>query len=354
MNICLVLYKYGVSIHDPCCYPLGYMYASSYLKSIGHKVKVLNYNLWDYDLKEEFKDQDIVGFTGFEEFRPYILRDERICHDLKIQTMVGGALATFGGIPEFIGLQYRGEVAKEKDIDSYPLPDYEAFGIQEYHKRHNMKYMGILTARGCPYSCIFCAQTCKFRMRKLNSVFKEIDEYKEKYNIELIVFNDNTLNINKSRFINICREMEMRKIGWSAAIRCAPFDEDMAREAKKSGCAYLVVGVESFDQNKLDRMNKKIKSGQITKTLDLLHKYKIDYHGNILFGFKDETIEDINRELKSIPCKYSLYPAMVQPFIGTKIGKDKGISVSEYGNMNKLFISYTKDGGKTCYPQLEL
>ena len=83
MNICLILHKYGVSLDDPCIYPIGYMYVSSYLKSIGHKVKVLNYNLWDdYDLVEELKGQDVAGFTGFEEFKPAILRYEKICNDI--------------------------------------------------------------------------------------------------------------------------------------------------------------------------------------------------------------------------------------------------------------------------------
>ena len=351
MNICLILHKYGVSLDDPCCYPIGYMYVSSYLKSIGHKVKVLNYNLWDYDLKEELKGQDVAGFTGFEEFKPYILRDEKICHDAKVQTMVGGALATFGGIPEFVGLQYNGEVAVEKDINTYPLPDYEAFGIDEYHKRHSIGYMGVLTSRGCPYSCTFCAQTCKFRLRRLGGVFDEIDTYLKNYKLDRIVFNDNTLNINKPRFMRICSKMKVRG-GWGAAIRCQPFDEDMARAAKDSNCQYLVVGVESFNQEKLNRMNKKIRVQQIVRTLDLLHKYKIDYHGNILVGFEGETASDIIDEMISVPTKYNLFPAMVQPFVGTSEGKNRSITPAEYASLSDSFIAYATHRGKTYYPDL--
>lgn len=351
MNICLILHKYGVSLDDPCVYPIGYMYVASYIKGLGHKVKVLNYNLWDYDLKEELKGQDVAGFTGFEEFKPYILRDEKICHDARVHTMIGGALATFGGIPEFVGLKYNGEVAAEKDINKYPLPDYEGFGIDEYHKRHNLKYMGVLTARGCPYSCTFCAQTCKFRLRNLDGVFDEINTYLKKYKLDMIVFNDNTLNINKPRFMEICKRI---KAPWGAAIRCQPFDEDMARAARDSNCQYMVVGVESFNQDKLDRMNKKIKVKQIVRTLDLLNKYKIDYHGNILVGFDGENYTDIANEIGSIPTRYKLFPAMVQPFIGTKEGRNRKITRAEYKHCNKLFIEYAKNRGKFCYPQLEL
>jgi radical SAM superfamily enzyme YgiQ (UPF0313 family) len=354
MNICLILHKYGVPLDDPCIYPLGFMYASAYLKNLGHKIKVLNYNLWDYDLKEELKGQDIAGFTGFEEFKPYILRDEKICNDLGVQTVIGGALSTFNAIPEFEGLKIDGEIELfdiENNINKYARPDYEGFGINEYHKRHSLKYMGVLTGRGCPYSCTFCAQTCQFRLRKLDNVFDEIDSYIDKYKLDMIVFNDNTLNINKSRWMSICKRI---KIPWCAAIRCQPFDDDMAKAASDSNCSYLVVGVESLNQDKLNRMNKKIKVKQIIRTLDLLNKYKINYHGNILVGFENETKADITNELKIVPLKYSLYPAMVQPFIGTENGKERKITKDEYKEFNDLFILYAKDGGKTCYPQLEL
>lgn len=318
---------------------------------MGHKVKVLNYNLWDYDLKEELKDHDIACFTGFEEFKPYVLKDEKVCRELGLEIVIGGALATFNGIPEFSGFQFKGEI-ETGDINDFPYPDYEGFGIGEYHKRHDINYMGILTSRGCPYSCTFCAQTCKFRMRNLKSVFNEIDFYINNYDAEMIVFNDNTLNINKPRWMKICKGM---RIPWSAAIRCQPFDEEMAWAAKTSGCQYLVVGVESFNQNKLDMMNKKIRVKSIYKTLDLLHKYDIDYHGNLLVGFENETAIEITEEImSSVGGRYNIFPTLVQPFIGTNDGKNRKISTAEVDAFTKIFTEYTEAKGKYCYPQLEL
>lgn len=353
MKITLVLHKYGVPLDDPCCYPLGALYVVAALKKLTHDVKVLNYNLWDYDLKEELKGQDRAFFTGFEEFKPYILRDAEICEALGVYPVVGGALATFGGLEK---TNFRGGISvgefESWPINRIPWPDYEAFGISEYHKRHETKYMGVLTSRGCPWACTFCAQTCAFRMRNLGEVFLEVDHYREKYGLEWLVFNDNTLNINKPRWMKICAEMKKRG-PWTAAIRCQPFDEDMAKAAKESGCAHLVVGVESFDQAKLDRMNKKIKVRQILNTLNLLHKYDIDYHGNLLFGFDGETAQDINAELQASPAGYKLFPAMVQPFVGTKDGRIRSLEPDVYDRLDQNFRNYVKAQGKHCYPALE-
>ncbi len=187
-------------------------------------------------------------------------------------------------------------------------------------------------------------------MRNLGEVLLEVDHYRDKHRLDMIVFNDNTLNINKPRWMKICAGMKTRG-SWAAAIRCAPFDEDMARAAKISGCKYLVVGVESFDQAKLDRMNKKIKVRSIVRTLDLLHKYDIDYHGNILFGFEDETLADINQEWATVPDKYKVFPAMVQNFVGTQDGADRAIDKYEYAKTCAKFANYVKLHDKYVYPE---
>jgi hypothetical protein len=51
MKVCFVIPNYGPNmVSDPCCYPLGAMHASSFMQVLGHEVKVLNFNLFDYDL----------------------------------------------------------------------------------------------------------------------------------------------------------------------------------------------------------------------------------------------------------------------------------------------------------------
>ena len=127
---------------------------------------------------------------------------------------------------------------------------------------------------------------------------------------------------------------------------------DMAKAAKESNCSYFVVGVESFKQEKLDRMNKKIKVQQILDTLDLLHKYDIDYHGNVLLGFEGETYEDIHSEVSSIPEKYKVFPMLVQPFIGTKNGFTRSISEDESTYLSSLFVGYVEAENKYCYAEV--
>lgn len=346
----MILHKYSVPLDDPCCYPLGYMYVASHLRALGHNVKMLNYNLYGYDLRYELKNIDLVCFTGFEEFKERIISDSILCKELGIKTIVGGALSTFGEFnnEELPDIKFIGEIDRDVDIDRIPLPDYEIIDIKEYHNRHQLKYMGVLASRGCPFNCRFCAQTCTYRERSVQNVIDEIDLYIKKYNVEFIAFNDNTLNVTKSRFMNICSEMS-GKCNWGAAIRCHPFDEEMAIAAKNSGCSKLIVGVESFNQAKLNMMNKQIKVKHIIKTLDLLNKHNLGYYGNLLLGFEGETVDMILNELYSIPGKYNIFPTFVQPFAGTQCGYNRAITKEAYDKINSYCINYCHQKGMYTY-----
>ena len=363
MKVCLVVYKYTSPLDDPTCYPLGFMYISSVLKNAGIKVKFLNYNLWDYDFKEEVKDQDVVMFTGFEMFKSSIIRDAKVCKELGIRTILGGALATFKpeemvlhvdtvviGEAENVvleSLKYKGSVlvGNSPDLERLPFPDYDGFGVEEYFRRNESRYIGILTSRGCPFSCTFCVQTCSYQERNMESIFTEIDYYTDKYKVDTINFNDNTLNVKKSRFMSLCSGMKERNLVWGGAIRCDVFDDEMARAASESNCSVLIAGVESFNQEKLDRMNKQIKVQDIYKTLDLLHKYKISYYSNILLGFENETYEEIAKEVCSIPSEYVIFPCLVLPFVGTKNGRVRLLDREQEQFLDTNFRNYVVERG---------
>lgn len=367
MNVTLILPQYSVSIHDPCFFPLGFAYISATLKQAGHNVKVLNFNLKQYDLEAELAGQGAALFSGFEEFRDFNIITAEWCKEQGIHTAIGGAMATFAPdemIKYFDAvIMGEGELVIETalhsfgiiqgitpDLDRLPFPDYSGFGIEEYNRLHAQVYMGILTSRGCPYDCRFCAQTCSFQFRDLVSVFEEIDLYMAKYKATHIVFCDNTLNLRKDRFMAICEGMKERGLTWSAAIRVDKFDEEMAIASKESGCTWFVVGVESFIDKKLEAMNKRITSQQITDALDLMHKHKLDYHGNVLLGLPDETYDDIVAELEHMPQEYNVFPVLVQPFIGTEYQTRK-ITDEESLQLSQAFRDYVETSGMEMYKE---
>lgn len=346
MRVALVLPKYGVPIDDPCAFPLGFMYVSSWLKRQGHKVAVFNKNLYEYGwLEGSLKKFDEVYFTGGLDFLEENAHYARYC---KV-SVLGGAVATH--CPELARGKFtrvhQGEI-EDCAIDDIPWPDYEAFGIDEYHRRHKDRYMGVLTSRGCPHRCSFCASTCRYRLRNLTKVQEEILHYQNRYGITRIVLNDNTLNPTKKRFLAVCEMLRPLGLQWSAAVRADNFDEEMVENAVASGAEYFVVGVESFDQRRLDKMKKGLTVEALRRTLDLFHQYGVAYHGNILLGFDGDTVEDVVTEVCQIPKKYTVFPVLLQPFAGVKAVPS--IDGPEREQINALFTQYAQDGGLSVYP----
>ncbi len=351
MKAILVLPKYAIDISDPCVWPLGFMYVSSYIKKVWKDVQIINFNIdSDWHLETEFDGKDIVMLTGGEEFLPEIKRIAGIARSMGIQTTLGGSLATFKTkeMKKYVDVVFRGELGAHTPIDDLPWPDYEGFGIEEYHKRHSIRYMGVLASRGCPFNCSFCANVCRYRERNLETVAKEIDHYIKKYRIEMLVFNDNTLNVTKDRFMNICKMMRANKLEWGAAIRADVFDAEMAVAFKNSGGNYFVIGVESFIQHRLDKMEKHLKVCDLKSTLDLLHKHKIGYHGNIILGINGETMDDIVSEVEELPKGYNLFPVLAQSFPGTRVSSS--LSTDQRGRLNHIFTEYALKQGKSVYP----
>ena len=106
------------------------------------------------------------------------------------------------------GVVVKDEISKEvvpdrvDDIDSLDFPAYEYFESVR-RKNISMDYYPIITSRGCPYSCIFCAgpkiSGKKWRFRSPENVVDEIEQALNKYKTRnLEIFDDNFL-LDKKR-----------------------------------------------------------------------------------------------------------------------------------------------------------
>ena len=89
-----------------------------------------------------------------------------------------------------------------KDLDSLPLVDDRILPQNLYSG------FGVLTARGCPFNCIFCSSRTlwgtRYRVRSPENVLVEIDSIVNRYNPKEIAFIDESFVIDKERTEKIC------------------------------------------------------------------------------------------------------------------------------------------------------
>jgi len=82
------------------------------------------------------------------------------------------------------------------NLDALPFPALDLIS--------NLTYAPILTSRGCPFSCTYCASSFlepQLRRRSPESVFEEICHWHGQYGVHNIAFYDDALLINPEKYI---------------------------------------------------------------------------------------------------------------------------------------------------------
>ena len=262
---------------------------------------------WIRLLKNRLKIPVIAGGVNFtlypEETLSYPEIDYGIVGDAiealpKLLEAISNA-ADFQAIP---GVAYRqnGKVVINSHskqwpkFETYPFPARDLLPNEKYYsflsKRKNFTIM--LTTRGCPYRCVFCAiPATPYEERSPINVVDEIEECYLKYHIREIDFFDAVFFFNKKRFIEISNEIIRRgiKIEWSCRSRVDLVDEEILKAASLSGCRQILFGIESSSQMILDNIKKGINIEQVKIAIALCQKYKILTLGFFMLGNPGES-----------------------------------------------------------------
>ncbi|WEU41104.1 MAG: B12-binding domain-containing radical SAM protein [Candidatus Odinarchaeum yellowstonii] len=198
-----------------------------------------------------------------------------------------------------------------KKLDELPIPDRSAltfnytyqFGQLELSSK---KFTTILTSRGCPFQCRFCACSAftqsTYRARSPEKVLDEFEYiYSEGYRQVLIT--DDHFFLTPKRTISILKGLRERHIDMDIICesRVDFARSEVLKEAYKSGVKTIFYGMESGSQKILDYYQKKITVSQIYEAVEKTRNAGINMIvGSFMFGAPGETWEDMLLTVKLI------------------------------------------------------
>lgn len=188
------------------------------------------------------------------------------------------------------------------------LPDLNELGMPAYHllpmscyRRYN-----IVSMRGCPYSCNFCASTSiftrKVRYRSAANVVAEIEHLLGQYGDRHFWFSDDTFTVNRAHTTELLREVIKRdiRLGWSCLTTVNTVKADLLEMMRDSGCKYVSYGIETGNPELLSRVGKTISLAGIKQTSRLSRSIGLPHYGFFIFGFPGETWDTIYDTYKLI------------------------------------------------------
>ena len=225
------------------------------------------------------------------------------------------------GFNDFDGIAFRSENGfvvnppqrRIEHLDSIPFPARNRLKMEKYidinislspYPRRK-RVAEIMTSRGCPGRCIFCA-SCnfwghKFRKRSVDNIIEEMQLLINEYGIEEFQFSDDNLTLDKKRMKELCRAMGSLNVNW-----CTPngvfinsLDEELLELMKNSGCYQVTFAVESASPRVLKEiMHKPVDLKRLPVLTRKAHQLGISTHATFVMGFPEETLEEIEEDFK--------------------------------------------------------
>ncbi|MBI4845691.1 MAG: B12-binding domain-containing radical SAM protein [Candidatus Omnitrophica bacterium] len=244
-----------------------------------------------------------------------------------------------------------------EDLDELPFPAYHLINLEDYFSlyvrgftprpvfslENSHREVSLITSRGCPFNCIFCSihlhMGKKWRFHSAGYVLRHLSFLESEYAVKHIHFEDDNLTLDINRFNEILNGILSKnlRINWDTpnGIRADRITKDIVTQCKKTGCVYLIFGVESGNQYVLDNI--------ICKSLNLEHveraaifckEASIDAGAFFVIGFPGETSKQMDDTVNfalRLQKKYDVFPGLfiATPLPGTrleKVLKDKGIA----------------------------
>ncbi|MBD5419484.1 MAG: radical SAM protein [Bacteroides sp.] len=225
------------------------------------------------------------------------------------------------------------------NLDALPFPARDLLKGRVYHnpKLKTGPYTTMFTSRNCPYKCIYCvpssltfAREIEFRkdhgrkptigFRSIESIKKEVDMLAAQ-GVKAIGFMDDNFIWNEERTKAICDILRPHGIVWGCQARVDAITEPIAKMLGESGCRYVDLGIESFDEGILKYIKKGITPDDIRRSIALLKKYNVPVKLNVLIGSSPletrATIRHTLKEAKRLDVDQVMFN-IVSPFPGTE------------------------------------
>lgn len=252
-----------------------------------------------------------------------------------------------------------------EDLDDIPFFDYDLCDfdkheanpvVASYHNLDKSRGFHVMTSRGCPFMCTFCASHRthgrSMRYHSLERVKADFTRLVEEYGAETVIFQDDHLMADSDRvyqILDIVKSLKLHSV-YQNGLTLYALDRPMLEAFWSAGVRHLVLPVESGSEKVLKKqMRKPLKMKISERVAADCRDLGIYTNTNIIIGMPGETkgdLEDARYNLRNIASNW-FNIAIASPIVGSEmhdIAKEKGyIKISDLGSDYRTAIINTED-----------
>jgi len=211
---------------------------------------------------------------------------------------------------------------RRRSLDVIPFPAWHLFPMKQYRQH------AILTSRGCPMDCGFCAIKTIWGTlwvhRDPVHVVDELAWQQERWGRKLVHMNDDNITMNTGHVRKLCEEILARglRVDWVAqGVRADALTSDLLDLMRRAGCHRVSLGIESASPAVLAAVGKKETPEEIRQAIQACRAAGVQVLGMFMVGNPGDTARTVADSIQfaketgiDLPAFY-----MALPYPGTRL-----------------------------------
>ncbi len=190
----------------------------------------------------------------------------------------------------------------ERHPDVFGLPARDLIDVDAYRQlwlaHHGEFSLNMVSTRGCPYSCNWCAKPIwgqRYSMRTPGAVADEMVQLRHQHAPDHVWFADDVFGLRSDWLAAFADRVTEGggAVPFTIQSRCDLMNDEAVDALARSGCREVWLGVESGSQRVLDAMDKGITIDDVRNARRRLGERGIRACFFVQFGYPGETWDDI-------------------------------------------------------------
>ncbi len=207
------------------------------------------------------------------------------------------------------------------DLEALPFPARDLLPYAEQYRKV------VLTARGCPYGCIYCSTSAfwqrRFRPRSVPSILEEVRLLLSDRTVDYFAFADDCFTLVRDRVLQICEGLQAlgHQATWSCTGRIETATSEVLERMSQAGCRNIFFGAESGSDRVLRTIGRKYGAADVQRAYRDCLANGIQPSFSFIVGLPSETEQDLQQTFQLIESLDGVENGVhvLTPFPGTPI-----------------------------------